>query len=369
MISLGSSKLFSGLPAAALEQLRRAAVDKEFADSEIIFKEGDPGNGMYLIKTGRVQISALVGKEQRQVLTELPPAEIFGEMAVLDDQPRSASASAVGDTQTIFIPRADLHETIRKCPELGLRFMQEISGRLRDFNRVYIRELLQAERMALVGRFASSIVHDLKNPLTIISMAGDTACQETATPEMRRTAWERMQKQIERITNLVNDILDFTRGTPGDVAFMYTDYNGFIKPLAEEFQSELAPKRITIDFENPPPTVKVPINPRRLTRVFYNLVGNAVDIMPHGGSIKLAFSVSDNEVRTEIKDSGTGIPPEVLDKLFEPFVTFGKLKGTGLGLSICRRIIEEHGGKIAARNLPQGGAAFSFSLPRNRDIT
>lgn len=367
MISLESSKLFKGLPASTLERLRKTTAEKKFADSEMVFREGERGDGMYLVKSGRVQISALVGKDQRQVLTELPPAEIFGEMAVLDDQPRSASASAVGETVVVFIPRATLHETIRECPELGIRFMQEISGRLRDFNRHYIRELLQAERMALIGRFASSIVHDLKNPLTIISMASDTACKETATPEMRHTAWERMQRQVERITNLVNDILDFTRGTPGEIAFMYADYAGFINPLANELQSELAAKSVTLDFENPPPAVKVPINPRRLTRVFYNLVGNAVDAMPKGGKIKLAFSVSDEEVVTDIKDSGTGIPPEILDRMFEPFVTFGKAKGTGLGLSISRRIVEEHGGKISARNLPEGGAAFGFSLPRNRE--
>jgi two-component system sporulation sensor kinase A len=99
--------------------------------------------------------------------------------------------------------------------------------------------------------------------------------------------------------------------------------------------------------------------------VFHNLIGNAVDAMPNGGRIVLAFSTSDSEVLTEIKDSGNGIPEEIIDKLFDPFVTYGKIKGTGLGLSICRRIVEEHGGKISARNHSRG-ASFQFSLPRNR---
>src|SRR5688572_12886015 len=98
MISLDSSKLFNGLPTAVLERLRAAAREQQFTDGEIIFREGDPGDGMYLVQRGTVQISALVGSDQRQVLTKLPAGEVFGEMAVLDDQPRSASASAVGET-------------------------------------------------------------------------------------------------------------------------------------------------------------------------------------------------------------------------------------------------------------------------------
>ena len=369
MVSLDSSKLFNGLPTAVLDRLRAAARERHFLDGEIIFREGDPGDGMYLVQRGAVQISALVGSDQRQVLTKLPPGEIFGEIAVLDDQPRSASASAVGETAVIFVPRETLRETIKEAPSVALRFMQEISGRLRDFNRHYIRELLQAERMALVGRFASSIVHDLKNPLTIIGIAADTASHEGSTAEMRKTAWERVQKQVERVTDMVNDILEFTRGaSAGEIAFMYADYGSFLKPVIAELQSDLAPKRVRVELAGPVPAVKLPMNPKRLIRVLYNLCGNAADAMRDGGTITIAFSVDDEDVRTEIKDTGTGIPPEVMDNLFEPFNTYGKVKGTGLGLSICRRIIEEHRGRISARNVPGGGAAFTFALPRKRPV-
>ena len=366
VVAIESSKLFSRLPAAALQQLRAAAAEKNFADSELIFKEGDPGDGLYMVKSGAVEISAEVHNGNRQVLSALPPGEIFGEMAVLDQQPRSACASARGETSVYFLPREPFHEVIRQFPEAAILMMQEISGRLREFNRQYLREVLQAERMALVGRFASAIVHDLKNPLTIIGMASDMACAHDSTPDIRKTARARMEKQIERITHLVNDILDFTKGASTEVAFLHTDYAAYVSALAQELQTELDLRKVRIDLETPPPAVKLPINPRRLGRVFHNLIGNAVDAMPSGGTVALAFSANDSEVLTEIKDSGPGISPEILDKLFDPFVTYGKVKGTGLGLSICRRIIEEHGGKISAQNHPKGGASFQFSLPRHR---
>jgi signal transduction histidine kinase len=163
---------------------------------------------------------------------------------------------------------------------------------------------------------------------------------------------------------MVNDILEFTRGGAPQLILARLDYAAFVSPLIEEIRAEIAPKSVTIENENPPPAVKMPLNPRRLSRAFHNLLGNAVDAMPAGGKIKIRFEVTAREVITEIEDGGAGIAPEIVDHLFEAFVTFGKSRGTGLGLSITQKIIEEHGGKISARNRMGGGAVFSFTLPR-----
>jgi two-component system sensor histidine kinase HydH len=97
--------------------------------------------------------------------------------------------------------------------------------------------------------------------------------------------------------------------------------------------------------------------------VFFNLFHNATEAMPNGGKILLRFRTERNEVVTEIEDTGPGIAPEIADRLFEPFATFGKMHGTGLGLSICKRIIEDHHGWITACSQPGKGAVFSFGLP------
>jgi signal transduction histidine kinase len=223
--------------------------------------------------------------------------------------------------------------------------------------------------MALIGRFASSIVHDLKNPLTIIGIAADVACLESSTAETRRTAEQRINKQIERITGMVNEILEFTRGTNVRMALTLVDYAGFVRSVVEELQHDVARKSVAIELAADPPAVKLRINPQRLSRVFYNLVLNAVDEMPDGGTVTLRFQVADTEVITEVADSGKGIAPEIIDSMFEPFATHGKAKGTGLGLSICRRILDEHGGRIWAKNPPEGGALFAFALPTPREET
>ena len=119
-----------------------------------------------------------------------------------------------------------------------------------------------------------------------------------------------------------------------------------------------------LTIENEPPPGVQRFDPRRIRRVILNLTGNAVEMMPDGGRITMRFQQGGNEVITEIQDDGPGIAPEIAAKLFQPFVTFGKQHGTGLGLSICKRIIEDHGGRISpVTRRPAKGAIFSFTLP------
>ena len=141
------------------------------------------------------------------------------------------------------------------------------------------------------------------------------------------------------------------------------DYKVFVEQLIEEIQAEVALKSVTVEYLNPPPSIAVRINPQRLSRVFHNLIGNAADAMSGGGKVRLRFEVRGPEIVTELEDTGKGIAPQMLDRLFQAFATHGKANGTGLGLSICKKIVQDHQGRIYARNVPGGGALFGFTLP------
>ena len=253
---------------------------------------------------------------------------------------------------------------VERSPALALGLLREISHRLREFNRQYLREVIQAERLALVGRFARSIVHDLKNPLNIIGLTAELAGMEQAPPEMRQQARDRIRKQVDRISEMINEVLDFTQGSQSDFVLAPADYGAFVQQLVQELAPEVSLKAATLELESAPPGVQVLLHPKRMRRVFYNLIHNATDAMPEGGRIRLRFRASPTEVITEIEDSGVGIAPEMDGQLFEAFATYGKAHGTGLGLSICKRIIQDHQGWITAHNAAGGGAVFSFGLPR-----
>ncbi|MBI5773199.1 MAG: cyclic nucleotide-binding domain-containing protein [Verrucomicrobia bacterium] len=365
MLPLEKSKLFHGLLAEELQTLHRTAHLRKFASGQTIFVEGDPGDGLYVILDGLVKISALVTQQERRVLSHVGPGDFFGEMAVLDDEARSATATAEEDTTVYFLPREELVALLSRSPKLALTLVREFSLRMREVNRQYIQEVLQAERLTLVGRFARSIVHDFKNPLNIIGLAADMASMERATPEMRQSAAKRVHRQVARLSNMISELLEFTRGAQASVVLASTNYAQFVSQLMEEIEPELADKNVRLALAAPP-ALNLLLDPQRLTHVFYNLIHNAVDEMPDGGKITIRFLVSDKEVVTEFEDTGSGIKPEIAAKLFEPFATFGKSKGTGLGLSICKRIVEDHRGSISVRSTAGKGATFAFSIPRPR---
>jgi signal transduction histidine kinase len=311
-----------------------------------------------------VEISALVGKDDRRVFSKVSPGEIFGEMAVIENKPRSACATASGDTEVFFISREAAQKLIERSPALALELLREISNRLREFNRQYLDEVLQAERLAVLGRFARSIVHDLKNPLNIIGISAEMAGMESASQESRDESRVRIRRQVDRISDLIGEILDFTQGDHSTFVFAPTDYGTFVTVLAEELRAEVQMKLARLELEEPLPQAELLLDPKRLRRVFYNLIHNATDAMPEGGVIRMRVRADEREIVTEIEDSGPGVAPEIAGQLFEAFATFGKAHGPGLGLSICKRIIKDHHGWIKARSEPGRGAIFSFGLPR-----
>lgn len=363
MVALESVSLFRDLRPEELKALRAVAQERRFSAGEMIFMEGEPAESAYLVKEGLVEICGGTDPATRRVFTRINPGEIFGEMAVFELKPRSASAVAAKDSVVYFIPSGELLGLTKRSAGLALSLLQVVTARLREFNELHLREVLQAEQLAVVGRFARAIVHDLKNPLTIIGLTAEMACMPEANAQARKKAHEQIRKQIERINDLISEILQFTQGTQADVAISAMDYSAFIRQVFEELRNETEVKSVKVELANEPPKVTLLINPKRLRRVFFNLLHNAFDVMPNGGKVFLRFRQSPKEVVTEIEDTGPGIAPEVAGKLFEAFATHGKEHGTGLGLSICKKIVEDHGGRISARNEKGRGAVFSFTLP------
>jgi len=362
MVALESVSLFRHLGERDLSALRRIVREKQFSAGREIFREGATGDGMYAVKSGLVEIST--GSAAKRVpLSEIKEGEIFGEMAVVENAPRSANASAAVDTVVWFMPRADMLQLLDRSPALSLGLLREISRRLRQFNRHYLNEVVQAERMSVIGRFTNSIIHDLKNPLSVIGMATEMLSLPEAPAEKRDRAAQHIRDQIERINDLITDVLEFTRGSAAPTPLIPFSYPAFVLPIIDELRHDAAVKGVHIDFENQPPELELRLNPRRLRRVFYNLIHNATDAMPGGGKIIVRFVQGRTDLTTEIEDSGNGIAPEIAGNLFQAFATHGKANGTGLGLSISKKIIEDHGGRIWARNEPGRGAVFAFALP------
>ena len=362
-----SANQIDGSESQGLDLLKRNSRKLSFRKGQMIFREGDTSDALYVIEQGVVEISALIGARERRVLTVFGPGDYFGEIAVIDSKPRSATASARERTVVYCISREKVWRMFERFPRLLVTMMHGFSHRIREFDRRYLHELFTHERLALVGRFAQSIVHDFHSPLSNIGFAADLVSQRNSTPKEKTTANTIIRRQVERMTGMIGEVLDFTRHSRSRIDLTTTNFPEFINEMLAELGPECSRKSISIELKTSPPKIRIPLDRHRLPHVFSNLVRNAIDVMPRGGRITLSFALNDSDVTIKVEDTGPGISSEIAAHLFEPFFTHGKQHGTGLGLSICKRIVEDHRGWISAGNKRGGGGAvFSFSLPRKR---
>ena len=350
--------------------LDRTAQVRRYHAGEIVFVEGQTCDGLYVINEGVIHISAASAPNRTHVLSRMEAGEYFGEMAVFDGLQRSATATALEESVLSFVPINAVLELLATAPILAASIVRNSSLRMREFNRRFLDESLKAERLQLVERLARTIVHDFRNPLNVIGIAADLAAEEGATVQARRSARDRIRKQIEVINRMMHELLEFTRVMPVRAALPTVAYDEFLKDMLLELHAEAALRGVAVKVDGPIPEVRLRIDPPRLSRVFTNLYQNAFDSVSgrEGACLSIRFSVDDEWVTTEISDNGGGIPAAHLHHVFEPFFTHGKDHGTGLGLAICDRIVREHGGRIEAESESGNGATFRVRLPRTLSV-
>ena len=236
-------------------------------------------------------------------------------------------------------------------------------NRLREeeIERQKTQELLgETEKMATIGTLAAGIAHEINSPLTGAMHCVQALRKDSLPPRKRDQYLQVAGESLERIQRAVSQLLDYS-------TIHATNFSGCdISRLAGK-TLELLAYRIGesgIEVENRLPPLAIRADAHKLEQVFVNLVVNAIEAMPSGGRLEISHVEDGPSLTLIIADSGEGIPEENLDRIFDPFFTTkGTGKGTGLGLAVCRKIIEQHGGRISVSSRPGEGTNFFISLP------
>ncbi len=222
------------------------------------------------------------------------------------------------------------------------------------------QELIRQERISTIGRLASSIVHDLRNPLAAIYGGAEMMVDaELSAPQMKRLAGNIYQAS-RRISNMLEDLLRVSRGKQAErETTELTEILGYV--IAAHADSSRS-QNVVITLKAEPP-LDVTMECARVERVFHNLIENALEMMLNGGAIIVTAIADKGSVEVTVEDTGPGISPQIRDQLFQPFVSFGKKNGLGLGLALSRQTILEHSGDMWATRATSGGARFHIRLP------
>lgn len=221
------------------------------------------------------------------------------------------------------------------------------------------KEAMRAQQMATLAQLATGVAHEIRNPLTSVKMlvqANRAQLQESGLPS---EDLELVESEIRRIESSVNALLDYARPSPA--ARRTIDLVETLKRTRSLVEGRADSQNVAIEITGAS-GIRVSADPEQLHQLFLNLSLNALDAMPSGGTLKFCIDQCDGVVTVETTDTGSGIDPRVLEKLFTPFVTTKK-HGVGLGLGICRRIAEDQGGSLTGGNTVDGGARFVLSLP------
>lgn len=217
-------------------------------------------------------------------------------------------------------------------------------------------------RMALVGNMASTIVHDVKNAFTAIRSCAEVMGDDALNDSDRKDFAQLIVHEIDRGVDMTQELLDFSSGKHRALKMEPANVTAVLSEILSANRQNLQNRQITVqaDLHDTGPVMA---DAAKLRRVFLNIITNACDAMPDGGSLTIAAYQDNGCIHFDFADSGCGMPPNVQARMFEPMMTHGKPHGTGLGLAIVKDILDAHHARISVRSETEKGTEIHITLP------
>jgi signal transduction histidine kinase len=222
-------------------------------------------------------------------------------------------------------------------------------------------ELLRKERLSTLGEFSSLILHDIRNPISVLRSLAEMILLGTGDLERVERNARKIIVEADRLNQLASELLDYSRGDirlNPSIVRLEDFFRRLREAIEERFQARGIAVRLQIEF--PGPAI---LDESRLFRVFLNLADNAWKAMPRGGELRIRVWKSGGTLLAEVSDTGIGMTPEVQARIFEPFFSSSEMGGTGLGMAIVKSIIEAHHGTVSFTSEHKKGTTFRLSLP------
>jgi signal transduction histidine kinase len=384
---LSEIELFSGLSREDLSFVAGYCLPKKFRKGEVLFYEGEEANCLYLIMEGDVEIWSDFREKERDLLAVNSEKCIVGEMALIDSLPRSATLIAGSRVRTYYINREKYEDILLKCPCIAVIIMKSLSRIVRKSNQSYVttlreqnkkiestyqeliatqEKLHREEKLATMGQFSSMILHDIKNPVSVIKSYSELAIKKMGEVGNEKISeyFTKIIGETKKLNFLAADLLDFSKG---GISLNYSiiELTSFLEKILHDQQALLSAKAIQVNLECLYDGV-ILIDADRFERVVINLLNNSRRAVSRGGEIHIKTWENQSSLNLLISDNGCGMSQETLDHIFEPFYSQSGKGGTGLGMVIIKNIVEVHDGSLQVESLPDQGSQIHITLPLNK---
>jgi len=224
------------------------------------------------------------------------------------------------------------------------------------------QDLLESEQLATIGRMASSISHDLRHSLAAIVANSEFLCDGRLTSSQREELYQEVRTGVNSMTDLIDSLLEFAR-TRESLSPSYSS-------VCETVHRAVQVVRVHPRYHGTAIEVHCQdqflgwFDPRKLERALYNLLLNACEAVPGiGGNVDVTVVETKDSISIQVSDNGPGVEESIREKLFHPFVSYGKENGTGLGLAVVQKIVQDHGGEVILQRTPDQRTVFTIVLP------
>jgi signal transduction histidine kinase len=373
---------FKDLSDEDIERIEPCCHDEHFEPGQIVFVEGASAEKFYIVVQGLVEVWKDYYEPYRDLLAAHGPGHLFGEMSLIDDLPRSATVVARESTHALFLYRDDFHRIIVENSSIALCIMAYVSHMVRKSNDTFVeglrrqnhelqeanrelketqRELIRAERLSTLGKFSSLVLHDIRNPISVLRGYAELILMHLEDPARAEKSARAIIREAERINRLASELLDYSRGEIR-LNMSVVDLEAFLSRVSGSLKDRCAARGITVqrrvNFRGP-----VLLDEDRMVRVFMNLTDNACKAMPAGGVLRLSSENTGRTLVFTVADTGVGMSSDVLERVFEPFYSSSGGGGTGLGMLIVKNVVEAHEGGLNIESTQGKGTTVRISLP------
>ena len=355
------NRLFEGIDAEVLKKITPKIGVLRMQPGDIIFREGDPGDSLYLVGEGCVKISRPALTGEHEIIGYVDPGNFFGVTALLAGEPRSATAVAAAPALIGAVKEKTFQQILELAPSrVHMNFLRAVTDRMRRVNAQFMRETVRAERLRVAGALANAMIQDLKNPVCIARCCSDLIASESTDPQLRELS-KMLTETVNSILGMTLDLLDYTRGSvsvnkrPVSIWRLLDELN--------RCSLHLLPAK-KIDFvKHIRYQGNIEVDLGRFARALGNVIDNSIHAMPAAGAITFTSDLVHHEVVLRLSDTGVGISSEMLPRLYEPFEPDEHSHRAGTGLAIVKAIVEAHDGKISIASVPGKGTTVDIRLP------